>query len=473
MTVKTYKLFIGFLLLMIVSTSCNKLNELPPNTLIAENAIEDEATAETAVNGIYSYFGSYGELNVFSITTQSIRDNLVELSTQRSTYEMELSALDIEPSWVYIKNLWVDIFKVMDAANNVIDQLAKFAEDHFSPGKKTEMLGEARFMRGYALLDEMKSFGHFWDITSEFGPLIRLEPAGLNNNAKARSTVAEGYNQIIEDFRFAADNAPAFTTIYRASNYLAKAYLAESLLMRGEDGDYAEVAQITSDIIDNSPFRLDTPYAVVYTSLYNSSELMFSRKIREEDKGLTDLTASVASPYSLLGRKRNPPTDAYFEYVTPDDTRYPYIIGDATASNGVFYKDTFLKHFKEDGDVPLRFMRLTQMYLYKAEALYRSGAPVTEVLKPLNVLRKRGGMPDFEESDVVSRDDLSNIIFKELIIEIGVENGADFFAAVRFRNSSGDRMIKELNPAFQDDNQLVLPIPDDEVIFNPKMKENP
>ena len=121
----------------------------------------------------------------------------------------------------------------------------------------------------------------------------------------------------------------------------------------------------------------------------------------------------------------------------------------------------------------MRYFSLTQLYLYYAEALLRSGAPVDQVLEPMNVLRQRCGMPLFEASDFTDRKMLEEKLFDELLMEIGVDNGAEYFAAVRYRNSSGDRMIKEFNPTFADDNQLSFPIPDDELFFNPVMDPNP
>jgi hypothetical protein len=459
--------------ILFILMSCeDRLDELPPNTLIVENAITNEATAETAVNGMYSYFGDYGELVAFSITNQSIRANLVEISTQRSNYELQLSALEIEEDWIYIKNLWVDTFNVINAANNVIYQLEKFEENSFGPNRRNELLGEAYFLRGYATLYQMKMFAHFWDIDSQYGPLLRIEPSGLNNNFKARSSVAQGYDQIIEDLSNASEFGPNFYSVYKSSKNLAKAYLIEALLMRGENSDLSRAISLADEIIGSGVFTLASDFSQVYSVGYNSSELMFSREIREINRNVTDFSSNVGSVYSLLGKSRNPPNDNYFTYLLPDDTRYPFIIGEATAADGVTYNPTWLKHFDISGDVPMRFMRLTQIYLYKAEALARSGASVAEVLPTINILRDRAGMPLFEEADF-SASDLQQLIFNELLIEVGVENGSEYFAAIRLLNPNVERIIKILNPAVVSLNQLVLPIPSDELLFNPDMVQNP
>lgn len=470
------KILIIFILGAVSFTSCKKIDELPVNNLVAENVITNEESAQVALNGIYSYLGVYGTWDGYMVSDNALRSNLVEASNQRSSYELELMALEEQSDWVYIKNLWQDIAKVVNAANNFIYHAEALPEDKFSPGKKKEMLGEAYFMRGFATLYQMKMFAQFWDITSQYGPLLRTEPSGLNNNYKERSTVAEGYDQILSDFKFAAENGPKFYSVFRASSDLAKAYRAETLMMRGSEGDYAEAATLCDDIINHSSFSLQPTFAGIYSSGYESTELMFSRKI---DKIVEeDFVNSVPSLYSLFAKKRNGPTDTYFNYLdTTTDTRADAIIGTTSSSNAqgvvVTYANSWLKHWVISGDVPMRYMRLSQLYLYEAEALLRSGAAIPAILAPLNALRTRAGMPIFEESDVINRDDLYDIIFHELIIEVGVENGCEFFAAVRFKDIQGNRKIKDLNSAYQSDNQLVLPIPDAELNFNPKMTQNP
>lgn len=474
MNKKSFNISYGLLIALFLFSCSKQLNEVPPNTLVADNAIRDEATAETAIVGLYSYFGEYGEFDATSITKQGVRANILEPVQLYFSYEIELLTLDVDPSWSQIKKLWVTPFKLINAANNIIDQLSKFKDEDFAPGKRKEMLAEATFMRGFGHLFIMKEFGHFWDLNSEYGPLTRLEPAGLNNNRKARSSVSEGYEIILEDLRFAAENLRDFTSIYQVSKPLAKSYLVEVLLMRGQPADYTEGVTIANDVIENGPFELETPYSNVYSSGYSSSELMFSRKINPENIGLNDLiVANVASIYNLLGRKQNAPSDMYLDLVPSDDARFPYIIGDVVPSTGVPITNTWIKHFHVLGDLPMRYFSLTQLYLYYSEALLRSGASVSQVLVPMNVLRERGGMPLFQESDIIDRKNLEEILFRELLIEIGADNGSEYFAAVRFQNSSGERMIKELNPSYERDDQLAFPIPDDELLFNQLMKQNP
>src|SRR5690606_39769599 len=57
MTKYIFNILCGLLISSILFSCSKQLNELPPNTLVAENSIRDETTAKTAINGMYSYFG--------------------------------------------------------------------------------------------------------------------------------------------------------------------------------------------------------------------------------------------------------------------------------------------------------------------------------------------------------------------------------------------------------------------------------
>ena len=95
------------------------------------------------------------------------------------------------------------------------------------------------------------------------------------------------------------------------------------------------------------------------------------------------------------------------------------------------------------------------------------------MLAPLNDLRRRSGNVLLKAEDFSDRDDLVRTIFYEIVREMGLENGAEWFAAVRMRLSSGKRLISELNPVYSDDKQLAWQIPDDEVSYNTLMEPNP
>ena len=102
------------------------------------------------------------------------------------------------------------------------------------------------------------------------------------------------------------------------------------------------------------------------------------------------------------------------------------------------------------------YMRLAQMKLFQAEALEHNGASVADVLAPLNDLRRRSGNVLLKAEDFSDRDDLVRTIsFMKSSGEMGLENGAEWFAAVYgCVYLQVKRLISELNPVYSDDKQL-------------------
>ena len=260
---------------------------------------------------------------------------------------------------------------------------------------------------------------------------------------------------------------------FSASRGLAKGFKVEVLLLRGTEEDYAKVPELANEVLPDYEFKLEGSFEDVFKNGYKSTEIMFSRFLSA--KKLTDVDMNVASIKKLMCGKYKP-NDQFFDiFNSTNDIRY------ALTFDSVLYeqfnstnKTLILKKlWRTDGNCPMFYMRLAQMKLFQAEALEHNGASVADVLAPLNDLRQRSGNVLLKAEDFSDRDDLVRTIFYEIVREMGLENGAEWFAAVRMRLSSGKRLISELNPVYSDDKQLAWQIPDDEVSYNTLMEPNP
>ena len=283
---------------------------------------------------------------------------------------------------------------------------------------------------------------------------MRRVPGTLSNNNMERSGVREAYNLILEDLDYAIDYGPVYKDVFSASKGLAKGFKVEVLLLRGTEEDYAKVPELANEVLSNYEFKLEESFEDVFKNGYKSTEIMFSRFLSA--KKLADVDMNVASIKKLMCGKYKP-NDQFFDiFNSTNDIRY------ALTFDSVLYeqfnstnKTLILKKlWRTDGNCPMFYMRLAQM-------------------KPLNDLRQRSGNVLLKAEDFSDRDDLVRTIFYEIVREIGLENGAEWFAAVRMRLSSGKRLISELNPVYSDDKQLAWQIPDDEVSYNTLMEPNP
>lgn len=467
-------LLLSALIFALTFMSCDSMfdNELPPHSLVGENAIVDETSAEVALNGVYSYFAGYGPMSAYYISDNEFRTGLLNPNYYyRSKWESDqLPELRVEEDNSNLEAPWRQIYRIVNTASNFIHYTEKLPAGVFAPGKQNNMLAEARFARAFAHAYSLRAFGYFWDIDSEFGTIVRMEPASLSNNYQARSTVKESYEKIFEDLDYAIQYGPAYYTKFRGCATAAKAFKADILMNRGAAGDYAEAIRLADEVIGSSEFGMEETYADVFNKGYNSKELLFTRFIKDPPN--VDYNSGTMIKMFCGGVFQ--PTDAYMNVFSDSDPRKDWTFATRTFTNttGDYERIIWPKHDVGKGDCPMYYMRVAQMYLIKAEAMVYTGSPVEEVVKVLNILRTRAGAPLLEAADFPDREGLLEEIFHENIREIGSENGALYYLAVRMR-IGGERLLKKWNENYTKDDQLCFPVPLIELEHNFKVKQKP
>lgn len=448
--------------------------ELPKYTVV-KNAIYDEVSADNALRGIYSYLAPKQNLHAFD--SRYIKDGALRLrfyDEQRNT-EKDIQQLNVKDSDSNGAMYWFYASKIVNAANLVIDGVNALAEGVLSSEKEKETLGEAYFMRAWAQLYLMKYFAWFWDVESEWGPLMRRESSTLQNLMLARSSVREGYELILSDLDYAIENAPDFVTPFRASKGLAKAYKVEVLMMRGEGDDLSDAIRLANEVIHDYGFQLEESYANIFANGYNSSELMFSRWMSDEIAVETD--GDGGSMKRVFGGGEWP-SKSYLDIVrvTGNEARYQVTLDSIfyEASNAKKKVICYKKLWKEDGNCPMYYMRLAQMYLYRAEAIFRTDGALTDVLEELNVLRRRAGCAELLLEDWKSKreEEIGDLILKETVREVGMENGSEYFMAVRMPYLKGYPILYVYNENFNWEG-LCFPLPQDELKYNTAIEQSP
>ncbi len=467
-------IILGFFCMLGVFSSCDSMfeREVPPHTMVGENAITNETTAEIALNGIYSYMEPFGTMDAIYIRDSECRLKLFDDATGVDAFEKDaLMYGQAKEEDVRVKDPWVTYFRLINAANNFIYQVERLSESQFGPNRKTEMLAEARFMRAFGHAQILRYYGYFWDIDSKYGALLRLEPSSLSNSNMPRSTVRESYERIFEDYDYAIEYGPKFYSRYRSCATLARAFKAELLLSRGESGDYREAIALADSVLASSEFEMEPDYASIFKNGFDSKELMWTRWYED-----AATSTNIARVYFNFGEGIYKPSELYFGYFPEDDARFRVALDTVTFTDQTGKtrdKLVFLKHYKTDKHTPMYYMRLAQMYLIKAEALAYSGASGQDVLDVLNVLRTRSGNSLLEITDFGSHDKLLEEIFAEYVREIGTENNALYPVALRMDLGGGVRLIQQINSTYQNLEWLCFPIPKDEMEHNFDIEQKP
>lgn len=433
------KKYIIYSLLALLTVSCeivDAIDQDPPNNLVPDNVIENSDDAEALLNGAYGQMVSY-TVSHYYMYSELIPSALIgTMSTAGGgTANGEFAENDLQSDNSNVNSFWKIIYAVMDASNNSIDLTQKLPDTEISDALRSEIIGEAHFLRAMTTFDVLRYFGQFYDRSSELGIVLRTEPVNFVTRSKARNTVEECYTQILSDLDFAIANAPDFNVNYRASKVAAQALKARVLLYMGE---YEAAAAAADLVINNSARSLEPTFSEAFSKGNSSSEIIL--QLYRDENSDTDQNNRKRFYTGRAGT-------TWFPELMTGDPRQPITYSGLTVlktNNTATYRPTY-------------FMRLSEIYLIKSEALARSGASVEVSLTPLNVIRNRAGNDDATASTTA---EVLDLIFEEIIKELAFENGADWFAAIRF-----DKAM-ELKPTITSVDQYILPIPLPEIEGN-------
>lgn len=435
-TSKGLVLVISFLFLITSCELTDVLDNDPPNNLVPENVIENEADAYALLNGIYTVI-TIKTSNYYYQFTETLPSTLIGSMKQTAfgATHAQFKTNDITFDNSAVNSFWKALYKVVNQTNNVIVLTEDLSDTEFSGNNKSEIIGEAHFLRAMATFDVLRYFGQFYDPNSNLGIILRAEPTNFVTKDKARNTVAECYAQIISDLDFAIANAPIYSVSYRGSKTAAKALKAKVLLFQEK---YAEAAALADEVINEGTVNLEPDFETVFSKGLNSSEMILMTH-RDENSDIED--ANTKRFYT--GRTGT--------------TWFPILMAGDPREEFTYDGSKILKTNHEDTFRPTYFMRLAEMYLIKAEGLAFSGASLEDSSEPLNIIRNRAGIGD---TPALTIDELKDDIFNEIARELAFENGSEWFAAIRFDKA----MI--LKPEIISSNQYILPIPEEEINGN-------
>ena len=258
----------GFLGLgMVAMTSCmDTLDTKPTIVFDAETVWGSKATVEGFVYSTYTdvihagYAGSGSSVGWEARTPNAVKCSQVGEGIDDTATETGLS----------VDNDWgVNRFSLLRRANLIIHNVE--ANSQLSEGEKNELSAHGYLMRGMIFFDQARKMGRFVPVTQVFDV---ENPDAVN--IPMTTTVAQGYEIIINDLKKAADylpttNMPGLPTRYAAGVLLSRAALQAYAYTK--DSKYLDVAiEYAEDVIDNSGVSLATNLAPS-KSLWNETDL--------------------------------------------------------------------------------------------------------------------------------------------------------------------------------------------------------
>lgn len=495
--------FIGLLPAFLSLAGCSKLIEInrPSNTVGNDVVFKTDERATTALMTVYAQMINFngsislsnGALPVFAgLMSDEYMKNYANVDPGDfmidGFYKNNIIRTNTMPDVAF----WQNGYQVIFSANAVIEGVAASTSPALTAGARNLLTGEAKLVR---------AFQHFY-LADLYGAIPLVLTTDINQTRTLeRTPVNDVYVQIEQDLKAAfqllpADYSAAKNTRYRANKWVAAALLARLYLYEKK---YQEAAEQASIVINSGGYKLVSPEQVFKIGSEESLwQLEYSTRGGFPPPEVTFFTPAmqynkVPDDYKMLFT--DPVMFAEFAsggQMIPQCPMTPALIGAFETGdlrkamwtdtvpvpveppyNGKGYRFSHkTENVNLDGSLdPSAYtvMRLAEMYLIRAEARAQLGTALGDATDDINKIRTRAGLPDIATG---TREQLLAAVAQERRVEFFGEWGHRWFDLKRTGKATEVLSnIEEKKPWSND--HLLLPLPQQEMINNPLLKQNP
>ncbi len=240
-------------------SSCDSfLDEQKPQSTLNDTQVLNPKYVDNLVISAYAGWISIEDINSsFSMWNYDVRSDDAYKGGNGTEdgdvfHALEISQGIMTTNW-NISDMWDRLYKVLSRANAALAVLEDM--DASSYPLRDQRIAEMRFLRahGHFLLKRLYK-------NIPFAMDAKMSPEEYNNLENTRYSNDEGWQLIIDDFKYAFDNLPALQDeVGRPNRAAAAAYLAKTYMYKAYRHDDPKSNQVTSIDID------DLLYVVKYT----------------------------------------------------------------------------------------------------------------------------------------------------------------------------------------------------------------
>lgn len=426
------KNIIGAFLMSLTIIGCADefVDTTPTASIPGDQVIVDPASAESALNGLYSGLQSarvFGGYEIF--LTGMWADDLAHTGSFPSFAEVRGN--DPALNNVDVQNYWDEHYSAIYRANLIINNVPQL--DNIDPAQADRIVAEARGIRALLYYTLVKMYGGVPIVTEAY-----TSSDDIDQNPVARSSVAEVYAFIMDDLNFAVNNLGA-SSIYKFGLDAATVLKAK---IEMELEDYAAAEATLAPIIGK--YSLENDYASLFTGTASTSEAIFAIDFSDVDGG------NHAFFFLEAGRGEVGPSADLLAAFESGDTRINQI-----TSNGEIgkYKDA------GTGADDSYIFRYADVLLMQAELLARRDDPTASDF--INQVRSRAGLG----AVTLNSSNVVDLIAQERRVEFFAESTDRFFTITRLGIADQIMQNKPNNVYIPERNNL-WPIPQQEIERN-------
>lgn len=476
----------------IFSIGCKKefLDTVPISFNSEANFYQTEADFDKAMAGVYNKLLAFPDINnIYLSEVRSSNFYIPRQGAQRDYFN--ISGFEVTSQLATLNTAWANDYALIDRANELLDKIKPFT--YVDSTKKNRIMGEARFLRGYAYSELAKAFGGV--------PLIDhvLSSAeALNYPRVGLDTV---YDFIVNDFTYASTVLPASYTgadIGRATKYaalgmLGRAYLFMAGYPMNKTAYFANAQTVLKQVLDaeNTGWKFAANYADLFKAANDNKYNVFEVQYVSGGLGLGSVIPGEGVPLDV---DKNIMPYGYY-YIAGSDFASDDLIGSYEAGDkrefvtlDTIYRNTVHAYVKQkwfkkfvdstsiagmtsSSDWPINFplLRGEDVMLMYCEAINETAnGATTEATNIVNRIRTRAGLANLSAAATANHDAFKLALEHERRSEFAWE-GLYWWDLVRT-----GRCLSVMNPWLTinyqktiDATQFIYPVPYSEIVVKP------
>lgn len=446
-----YRIFF-FALSLITSLSlgsCKKyfLDVQPTQSISDQAVIVDSSTSLSALLGVYDGLQSsnyYGGDGYAAAAFLSAGDGLwVGTLNYYNTFITHTYRADN----TLLNNVWDDIYKTVNRANQVIDKVSGLDPKLISSTARNQYVGEASFIRALAFFDLARAWGNITIVTKPTSSAADVKGIKQSNQQQV-------YTQVLADLGKADSLLTNTLNRNRVTKKTVAAFLARVHLYRGE---WEQAETYATRIIQDPSYQL-----IDWTTFINNKATQES--IFELQFTTSDPSAHYGSWSSVSYRNQYCPSPVLYNLeqdpATGGDRKLLIKNISTPAITNYFVQQLY---WRTNGDNPTYIFRLAEQYLIRAEARVKKATPdLPGALADLNAVRVRARLSPATFTQAV---DIIQAIEDERRAEFALEPHR-WFDLVRTGRVGAVLGVT-------DQTKWIFPIPFNDIQANPDLVQNP
>ncbi len=445
------------LLVAVLLSNCSNFTDidLPSSQLSSKSVFEDKSTAAAAMTEIYSKIRENGLLTGYRTGLSSqlgMYADELQYYGQSGTAQANFYNNTLLASSSEIAELWKSSYKQIYEANSVLEGVEKSVS--LSPADKSQLIGEAFFVRGLI---------HFY-LLNCFGPVPYITGTDYKKNSKAaRLPESEVYSLIKKDLQLAAGLLPA--DYIGSERVHPNKGAAQALLAR-----VCLYMELWDEAANNASAVLNQTSLYVWPS---SNEEVF---LKDSPSTIWQLSPARGGSNTYEGNSfiflQGPPPFASISTnlanaFTNEDLRKKKWLKAVSDGTSIWYHAYKYKKQSAQGASSEYsiVLRIAEQYLIRAESRAHSG-DLIGAKEDLNKIRNLAGLPD---TTAETAQQLINAVIDERRLELFTEHGHRFFDLKR--TGKIDQALSSVKPQWKTSCRL-MPLPQSELLLNPNLTQN-